>query len=181
MKFASVKWIPVLMGAVAINCAVIRAQDLSNEPDREKAFYNMTKLAPAQFSKGELDAAQSTAEALLKEAPNWEKNWNYGNAVHTANIVLGRVALRRGNVEEAKEFLMAAGETPGSPQLNTFGPDMTLARALIRRGETAAVLQYFDLCEKFWKMHSDKLDKWRGTVKAGQMPEFGANLRYVGF
>ena len=71
-----------------------------------------------------------------------------------------------------------AGQTPGSPQLNSFGPNMSLAKELAEKGETDAVIQYFDQCRKFWRMGADKLDTWTKAVKAGIVPDFGGNLLY---
>ena len=151
------------------------------EPGAEEAFYEMTKMAPREYSKGNLDKARSIAGRLLKEAPNWEKNWNYGNAIQAANIVLGRIAMGEGDVDRAKKHLLAAGRTPGSPQLNSFGPDMTLASEFLAHREKDVVLEYFDLCAKFWNPRFSKLDEWRKEIRAGNMPQFGANLRYIGF
>jgi hypothetical protein len=75
------------------------------------------------------------AKNLLIQAESMKDNWNYGNAVHTANLVLGRIALADGDVEEAKCLLLLAGQTPGSPQLNSFGPDMLFAEELLEKGE----------------------------------------------
>jgi hypothetical protein len=55
---------------------------------------------------------------------------------------------------------------------------MELARQLIEKHETEAVLKFFDECEKFWKRGHDNLNRWRGDVNQGKMPEFGANLNY---
>lgn len=41
-----------------------------------------------------------------------------------------------------------------------------------------AVLQYLALCRKFWGMDYGKLDQWSNEVKAGEIPDFGANLIY---
>ena len=41
-----------------------------------------------------------------------------------------------------------------------------------------AVLQYFELCRKFWSMGGERLDEWIKNVKAGLAPDFGANLVY---
>jgi hypothetical protein len=62
--------------------------------------------------------------------------------------------------------------------MNSFGPNMTLAKALIESGEKATVLEYFDLCGEFWRLHRGRLDDWREAVKAGRTPDFGANLFY---
>jgi hypothetical protein len=72
--------------------------------------------------------------------------------------------------------LLKAGATPGSPQLNSFGPNMALAKELLDKGEREAVLEYFTLCSKFWDR--DELKEWMALVKDGVTPKFGANLVY---
>ncbi|HEV3240561.1 MAG TPA: RNA polymerase subunit sigma-24, partial [Casimicrobiaceae bacterium] len=79
---------------------------------------------------------------------------------------------------DAKQFLLKAGATRGSPQLDSFGPNMSLAKDLLEKGERDTVLQYFELCRKFWKLDYGNLDRWAQEVGAGKIPEFGANLVY---
>ena len=69
-----------------------------------------------------------------------------------------------------------AGKTPGSPQLNSFGPNMMLAEALLEAGRKETVIEYLKLCGKFWKR--GQVDKWIEVIKEGGIPKFGANLRY---
>ena len=98
------------------------------------------------------DKAESYAYEMLVLAEREKDDpcdWNYGNAVHDAHNILGRVALRRGDVESAKKHLIQAGKTIGSPQLNSFGPSMVLAKELLEKGESGTVLVYLDLCEAF--------------------------------
>jgi hypothetical protein len=83
-----------------------------------------------------------------------------------------------GRVGDAVTYLQASGQTPGSPVLDSFGPNMSLAKDLLERGETEAVLHYFEACRAFWKMGGDRLDAWSKEVQAGNIPNFGANLRY---
>ena len=99
-----------------------------------------------------------------------------GDFVHHGHAILGRLALVRGDVGEAKEHLLASGKTPGSPVLRSFGPRMRLARELLEKGEFEVVATYLDLCSEFWD--SDRLDTWRATVAAGEIPNFGTNLGY---
>jgi hypothetical protein len=165
---------------VAVSAAANAQTSPGGDPAEE--FYRLTKATPASFSNGEMGTAAQMAESLLKEAENWKDNWNYGNAIQAGNIVLGRIALKKGETAKAKQFLFAAGRTPGSPQLNSFGPDMSLAKELLAKGEKEAVLEYFELCSKFWgKHHQKQLDEWSAAVKQGDVPEFGANLKYLGF
>jgi len=113
----------------------------------------------------------------VAEPPD-RKSWDHGNAIHHGNLILGRLALRRGELDKAKQHLLAAGRTPGSPQLDSFGPNMTLALELIEKGERQAVLEYFELCARFWKLDRGQLKAWAATVKGGGTPDFGANLNY---
>jgi hypothetical protein len=90
--------------------------------------------------------------------------------------VLGRVALKQKHVKLADEYLLKAGQVSGSPQLSSFGPNMSLANELLKAGHKAVVLQYFELCYKFWDMGRDKLEEWIKQVKAGKTPQFGPQL-----
>src|SRR4051812_21243572 len=130
------------------------------------------------LNQGHDAEAKSLAEELERLAPQYPKDWNYGNAIQDFNIVLGRLALKAGDVEAAKKHLLAAGDSPGSPQMNSFGPNMTLAKELLAKGEKTVVLEYFDLCKKFWKLENGKLEEWKKDIEQGRGPDFGANLVY---
>jgi hypothetical protein len=136
----------------------------------------LNDAAKQSFVVGEIEPARAYAQQLLNLLPKFRGDWNYGNAVQDANLVLGRIALSEGHVDEAKRCLIAAGKSPGSPQMDSFGPNMSLAKDLLEKGERQVVLDYFELCRKFWKMDRGSLDEWARQVKAGAMPDFGANL-----
>jgi len=140
-------------------------------------------LAVAALEAGQVDAARKHAgEALAANTDT--RNWNYGNVVHDMNQVLGRAALRAGNRAEARRALLAAGATPGSPQLDSFGPRFVLARELLDKGEKDVVLQYLDSVGKFWGHndpkrperitlvveHRELLAKWKQEIAAGKTP-----------
>lgn len=95
------------------------------------------------------------------------------DGIHTAHIVLGKVALRRGDVEAAKKHLLESARVSGSPTLGSFGPDFTLAKALLLRGEKQAVLEYLNLCERFWGYGKDSLKEYRRVIEHGGIPAFG--------
>ncbi len=152
-----------------------RALDGSAGNDR---FNELGEVAVEAYEAGDLAKAQQYASELLQLAPQFKGDWNYGNALHKGNIVLGRVALQRGDISGAKQYLLAAGATPGSPQLDSFGPNMTLAKELLEKGERETVLSYLESCSKFWKMGGSQLQAWTAMVKGGGIPDFGANLMY---
>lgn len=62
--------------------------------------------------------------------------------------------------------------------MNSFGPNMLLAKELLEKGERETVLEYFKLCGKFWDLGEEKLAEWSELVKQGKTPDFGANLKY---
>lgn len=145
--------------------ALERAAELTTEP--ELKLLQLTELAEMAFASGELEKAHGYATALLTGNDGPEK-WNRGNRIHTGNTVLGRIALAGGDAEKAKAFLIEAGKCGGSPQLDSFGPDMTLANELLQRGETDAVVEYLELCGGFWKKKTT--DRLVAAIKRGEKP-----------
>lgn len=135
-------------------------------------------LSERAIQAGNLTKAESRAKELLALSEAYKSDFPRGNIIHHGNILLGIIALRQNKIEDAKNYLRIAGATPGSPQLNSFGPNMTLANDLLRIGERSTVIEYFELCKKFWQMDFGKLDHWTAQVRAGQLPDFGANLTY---
>ena len=146
----------------------------------EERFYKIRYEAENEFLNGDFDEARKLALKYLEMADSFQHDWNYGNAVHHANLILGRVALKEGNIEKAKEYLLKAGDTPGSPQISSFGPNMMLAKELLEQGEKATVLAYFSLCKIFWigPQASETIEKWGKEVKGGVIPAFKAHLIY---
>jgi tetratricopeptide (TPR) repeat protein len=130
----------------------------------------LSDVATVALEAGEMAKARSYAERLVAEGGR------DGDMVHHGHVVLGRIALRAGDVDAAKQHLLAAGETPGSAALRSFGPNMRLARELLEKGERQAVLDYVKLCGSFW--NRDKLAAWSKEVEAGKTPDFGPNLVY---
>jgi tetratricopeptide (TPR) repeat protein len=148
------------------------AYKLSSDMERDALLQSLAKVA---LAANDPKKAKEYADKMLSQN---SPGWNYGNNIHHGNIILGRIALTLDDVEEAKTRLINAGKTPGSPQLNSFGPNMTLAEELLRQGEKDVVLTYLELCSKFWKSGKDRLDKWSVVVQDGEIPDFGANLNY---
>jgi serine/threonine protein kinase/tetratricopeptide (TPR) repeat protein len=134
----------------------------------------LPKLAKTSFDAGEFEKAKGYATQLLDRASKGQINSEAGVAIHDGNLVLGRLALVAGDVAAAKRHLLHSGTSPGSPVLNSFGPNMTLAKELLERGQSETVLEYFDLCKRFWEGDQGKLKAWSKLVKEGIAPDFGA-------
>jgi hypothetical protein len=148
------------------------AYEHSNATGRDSL---LTDLAKTALAAGQIDDAKRFATEMLDDGA---AGWNLGNRIHHGNLILGRIALSDGDVDEAKSRLLLAGKTTGSPQLNSFGPNMLLAKELLERGETEVVLEYFALCKKFWKSPTGILEQWTRDVKSKRIPQFGGNLLY---
>ena len=137
----------------------------------------LEELGKTAFEANQIDKARQYAETMLKIT---HRGWAFGDRIHHGNLILGRIALREGNVEEAKNRLIAAGTTPGSPQLDSFGPNMVLAKELLEKGERDIVGKYFLLCSNFWDSEraQAKMSQWSDQIKEGKIPDFRAHLYY---
>ena len=142
------------------------AIELTGEPQQLDRL--RTSAAKSAMKGGLLRKAKTYAEGLLKEQVS-------DNSIHQANVILGRLALQSGEIEKAEAYLVAAGKVSSTPSLSTSGPSMLLAKELLEKEETEVVLQYFELCGKFWKKPK-KLKQWAEEVKKGVIPDFGNNL-----
>jgi hypothetical protein len=106
--------------------------------------------------------------------------------VGVAIALAGRLGVRYARLLSLRSIATRAFErgdhenSAGSPQLNSFGPNMTLARELLGSGQTAPVREYFALCRRFWipQFADPKLKEWDPDVVAGREPRFGPHLRY---
>ena len=85
---------------------------------------------------------------------------------------------------------MASADTPGSPTLNSFGPNLSLAKSLLEKGETECVITYLGRCETFWQLKkmvekkpalkpmAEMVELWTEQIRRGEVPEFGPHLLY---
>jgi hypothetical protein len=190
----------VLSCLVLFAVGTIGAGAQTSDAEAYDKYLKLTRSAPAAYRAGDKRAAAAQANELLEMATTYRKDWNYGNAVHSAHLVLGRIAADAGRMGEAKRHLMESvtslpytfesiktepWEEPfpkrpykASPQMDTFGPDMSFAHFLLEKGEKEAVLKYLDLCGRFWKMGEERLDLWRKQINDGEVPDFGPNMVY---
>lgn len=139
--------------------------------------YELGYAAYAAFDAGDLRKARGYASELLALGAKDPKDWDHGNALHHGNIVLGRVALREGRLAAARAHLLAAGHTPGSPQLNSFGPNTSLAAALLERGDKRTVDRFLELVGRFWPQKR-QLAEWRRSLARGGWPNLDCNAGY---
>ena len=111
------------------------------------------------FAANDEQSLQKYGENILKIPDSYGKIWWYGNTVHVTNILLGKMALKKGKVKEAGTYLLASvkdkwiNNSKGqilSPQLSSFGPDTSLAYDLYLAKSYDVVIEYFKQTKKFW-------------------------------
>jgi outer membrane lipoprotein-sorting protein len=171
---------PVVSGVSLTATWKARYEDAKRElaagRDELTRSYVLTRLAKAAFEVGRMGEAEQSAREVLRLAARFETDWNYGNAIHDGHMVLGRIALRNDDLRGARRELLEAGKTRGSPQLDTFGPNMSLAKELLDRGELDTVREYLQECGSFWEK-KETLGRWGAAIANGEVPDFGLNLR----
>ncbi len=145
----------------------------ANSP--ELRFYALGEAAKQSFAAGKVEDARKYAEELISLLPAHRQDREYGNAAHDAHLTLGRIAVREGRLDDAKRHLIESVRTPGARQMD-YGPNLSLAKDLLEKGERQVVLDYFALCKRFWNY--SRLDDWSAQVKEGKIPDFGGNLAY---
>lgn len=145
---------------------------LAADPDQEQRFTNLTDIAITACEAGYMDRAEEVSREMLESAAKLKNNWNTGNAIYWANIVLGKISLTNGDLDESCTYLIRASKTSGSPQLNSFGPEFELCQNLAKQGRIDAAITYLSNCSKFWKSSSGQLSKWRKQLKNGIVPSF---------
>jgi tetratricopeptide (TPR) repeat protein len=161
--------------ALALERAPRELAELSTVQDERDVFYALPRAALAAFRLGDYTRSKALAHQALSLAPSYQSDWNYGNAIHFAHTALGLAALGEHDLATAAEELKKSGSTPGSPQLNSFGPSMELAKALLRAGQIDVVLDYLEQCREFWEMGHTWLDVWDAKIRSGQAPNFQMN------
>jgi tetratricopeptide (TPR) repeat protein len=114
---------------------------------------------------GDEDTATRHAQQLVMTG-----NGRHGEATHAGQTMLGLMARRGGEIEEAVECLKrsAAFERRSVPL--GWEPSMDLAAGLAGDGEREAVLAYLKACEAIWPAGMAKLAAWGETLGAGEMP-----------
>jgi hypothetical protein len=108
----------------------------------------------------------SYAERLLRDA-------NQDSAtVYRANLILAQAALDKDDLEGAGRYMVAAGETASFPALAQTGPDTTVARVLLQKGQKEPVVRYLGKFHALWPAGEVVLKRWETAIAAGRQPNF---------
>ncbi len=89
---------------------------------------------------------------------------------------LGLLASAANDFDSAKSYLIRSGEVAGGPALAITGPNMTLAKVLLERGETNSVLAFMAAWSGRWNQDGGRLALWESVVRGGAVPDFKRSL-----
>jgi hypothetical protein len=139
------------------------------DPDL-KQFHQLRRELRRTFLDGDFQRAKALATQYLALAGKYPCDAGYGDAIYSANLYLGRMSVKGGDVTAAGNYLLAAGKTPGSRALDSVGPDLTLANELLGAGHADTVTKFLQEVRTFWKPGQKQLDSWTAQIKAGKRP-----------
>jgi hypothetical protein len=173
--FTLIRWLAVVPSLAILSLVLLAVLLYGHGQD-------LQSKAETALKAGDTKGATRYATELLTSNIYTPFSWNYGNVIYDGNQILGLAALKENDIAKAKQCLLAAGNTPGSPQLDSFGPDMTLAQELLKKGEKQVVLDFLDLVAKFWatpkpgedskflhlyQEHEAKIEQWKNAIRSG--------------
>lgn len=138
---------------------------------RLSRFYSLDDKITEAFNANDFDKVKALAKENLELAAVYQCNWNFGNAIHDTNRVLGLISLKSGDIDAAAGYLLKAGKSTGSPQLDTFGPELDLANELLQLGKVDAVTSYLKDIKSFWEMNDGQIDRWLAAIEKGEKPQ----------
>ncbi|HYR82465.1 MAG TPA: hypothetical protein VE422_00145 [Terriglobia bacterium] len=93
-------------------------------------------------------------------------------AIYTGNLILAQAALDQNDIANARRYLLEAATITGTPAIQEKGPDVSVARILLDRGERDTVLEYLHRAHNFWPQGGPVLDRWETTIRAGRRVNF---------
>ena len=130
-------------GRRAEQLAKMSSSELATVSDSDRILLTLGLLRKAWMQQKPEDVA-AKARHLLDLAARNRNDAQYGDAVFEANMLLGKIALRRGDKKAAGRNLLAAADTPGSERIRRGEFEMNLPRALVDWGERRTVAEFFE-------------------------------------
>ncbi len=138
------------------------------ENSSQKSDLLLVEIMKASCRAGEFDAAASIAKVILSKGGS--DSMSQKHAWHFAHIAVGHLALSRNDVVGAVFNLRQASGTGASFAAGElFGPDLTLADALLGLNEYEAVDEYLGVCRECWP-HAEDVSAWIHAIRSGIRP-----------
>jgi hypothetical protein len=125
----------------------------------------------------QMEKSPEKAQEVLALAAQNREGPLYGPAIYHGNIVLGKLALRRGDKSAATRYLLAAAEAPSIKEYFGHPFEMNLPRALVDWGQRSAVADFLDrMAEK--TETPQQLHDWAKQIRHGINPDLLPTFSY---
>lgn len=139
----------------AIKKLIIEAENraAADEKDEYKKFGNdrlnlLVKVAKAALEVGDVKKAKSAAEAIARDYADEDEHYER-EGIFYSNMLLGRVALREGNIIKAKEHLLKAATLPEEGDWKIPAGELDLPAELLGKVENQTLIEYLKLAQKW--------------------------------
>jgi uncharacterized protein HemY len=119
-------------------------------------------IAQRLFIKNDLTTADRHARELLRPAT--------GAILFDANLLLGKVALRKGDKRTASRYLAAAAQVPPDETMKHRQVTMELPRSLVDWGERDAVADFLERIATY-NTRKVQLAEWARLIREGRNPD----------
>ena len=126
-------------------------------------------LMQESYRRNKLEESEARARELLTLAAHFPHHRNFANFLFKANMLLGKIAMRRGDKRKAGMYLLEAANSPRSEQLSYIQILMELPRSLIDWGERDTVASFLERCATF-NFDKKQLTEWADQIRHGVNP-----------
>jgi hypothetical protein len=166
--------------------AHLERHPLSDKTRELYMLWRLKSIGQTAMAAGETDYAERCALQMLRipdvcsdVMPHHDAGHDMGQ-VYDGRIILGKVALARGDVDSAERHLLDAAATwPVDSVKKTYGPDFELAARLLREDRAAGVLSYLRASRRFTVFLEEQIDHWIREVEEGRTPDFRDHMKVI--
>ena len=120
------------------------------------------------------DRASRYCQDTLNLAPKFQSVTYHGYAVYKANMILGTLAMWKGDSETAIRYLLEASNAPASEELAYYVAPYSerLVKYLLKYGEREPVIRFLEAMAQKSVMQKDYLLESAAAIRRGQMPSW---------
>jgi hypothetical protein len=122
-------------------------------------------MADKYFRTGDFGGAGALARISLESSD--------GSLIRRANTLLGRIALRSGDIPGAREYLLKSEKRIHARHGLESIPSLALAKELLEKNQHDIVIEYLADCVAVWPQLRDVLHSWITEINNGKFPDFG--------
>ncbi len=138
---------------------------LKSQPKPLEAFHFLGDLVLRSTDEKRWEKTELYSKEYLLMSELFKDNWNFGNAIYYGNLGLSQVAFnKKMDSKSAVKYLLAASKTPGSPQLDSFGPFIEPA--------TRSLLLDLAKSDQVEKWNLAALEHFEQQIRKNETPDF---------